>query len=425
MATTTDVDLMSRSLRDADPEVADLVSGELQRQRGQIELIASENFASRAVLDAASSVLTNKYAEGYPGRRYYGGCEVVDEVENLAIERAKQLFGADHANVQPHAGSQANLAAFMALGGPGAKILAMSLAMGGHLTHGHGVNFSGQLFDFAHYGVDRDTQLIDFDELRRLALEHRPAIIVAGGSAYARTIDAAAFREIADEVGAKLLVDMAHFSGLVAAGVHPDVVEHADVVTTTTHKTLRGPRSGLILSRAEHAQAIDKAVFPGMQGGPLCHIVAAKAVCFGQAMTESFRSYTHAVVDNTRVLGEELVAGGWSLVSGGTDTHLVLADLTGIGWTGKDAELQLEQVGVTANRNSIPYDERSPMVTSGLRAGMAAMTTRGFDEDAARETGRIMVDALADDADTGALAARSADLVARFPLYADMEEGYS
>ena len=425
MSTTTSTDLMGRTIREGDPQLADLMQRELHRQRDQIELIASENFTSRAVLEAAGSVLTNKYAEGYPGRRYYGGCEVVDEVEQLAIDRAKALFGAEHANVQPHAGSQANFAAYMALLQPGDTILAMSLAHGGHLTHGHGVNFSGKLFNFVHYGVDRESHLVDFDEVARLAREHRPKLIVAGGSAYPRVVEAARFRAIADEVGALLMVDMAHFAGLVAAGVHPDVVEHCDVVTTTTHKTLRGPRSGLILSRAEHAQAIDKAVFPGMQGGPLCHVVAAKAACFAEAMTPEYRAYARQVVANTKALGQELVAGGWQLVSGGTDTHLVLADLRGIEWTGKDAEDRLDEVRITVNRNSVPFDDQPPMVTSGVRAGMAAMTTRGFDEEAARETGRIMVASLADGADTRALADRAGALLERFPLYPQLEEGHA
>jgi glycine hydroxymethyltransferase len=425
MSTTASTDLLARTLRESDPKLADLVKDELHRQRDQIELIASENFTSRAVLEAAGSVLTNKYAEGYPGKRYYGGCEIVDEVEQLAIDRAKQLFGAEHANVQPHAGSQANFAAYMALLQPGDTILAMSLAHGGHLTHGHNVNFSGKLFNFVHYGVDRHSHLIDFDEVLRLAKEHRPKLIVAGGSAYPRVIDAARFRKVADEVGAKLMIDMAHFAGLVAAGVHPDVVEHSDVVTTTTHKTLRGPRSGLILCRAEHAQAVDKAVFPGMQGGPLCHIVAGKAACFAQAMTPEYRAYAHQVVANTKAMGKELASGGWKLVSGGTDTHLVLADLRPISWTGKDAEDRLDAVGITVNRNSVPFDDQPPMVTSGVRAGMAAMTSRGMDEDSAREIGRIMVAALASDADTGALAARSTALLSQFPLYPELEEGYA
>jgi glycine hydroxymethyltransferase len=425
MPMTAEADQLTRTLRESDPQLADLVRGELHRQRDQIELIASENFTSRAVLEAAGSVLTNKYAEGYPGRRYYGGCEVVDEVEQLAIDRAKSLFGAEHANVQPHAGSQANFAAYMALLQPGDTILAMSLAHGGHLTHGHNVNFSGKLFNFVHYGVDRDSHLIDFDEVLRLAKEHRPKLIVAGGSAYPRIIDAARFRQVADEVGALLMIDMAHFAGLVAAGVHPDVVEHADVVTSTTHKTLRGPRSGLILSKAAHAQAIDKAVFPGMQGGPLCHIVAAKAACFAQAATAEYRAYAHQVVANTKAMGRELADGGWKLVSGGTDTHLVLADLRGVSWTGKDAEDRLDAVRITVNRNSVPFDDQPPMVTSGVRAGMAAMTSRGFDEEAARETGRIMVEALGADADTAALAERATSLLGRFPLYPDLDEGHA
>ena len=424
MATSTSTDLMGRTLRDGDPQLADLVRAELGRQRDQIELIASENFTSRAVLEAVGSVLTNKYAEGYPGRRYYGGCEVVDQVEQLAIDRAKELFGAEHANVQPHAGSQANFAAYMALLQPGDTILAMSLAHGGHLTHGHGVNFSGKLFNFVHYGVDRQSHLIDFDEVLRLAKEHRPKLIVAGGSAYPRVIDAARFRKVADEVGAMLMVDMAHFAGLVAAGVHPDVVEHCDVVTTTMHKTLRGPRSGLILCRAEHAQAVDRAVFPGMQGGPLCHVVAGKAACFAEAMTPEYRAYAHQVVANTKALGKELATGGWKLVSGGTDTHLVLADLRPISWTGKDAEDRLDEVHITVNRNAVPFDDQPPMVTSGVRVGMAAMTTRGFDEDASREIGAIMVGSLAEGADLTELAQRSRALLGRFPLYPQFEEGH-
>ncbi|MCW2955454.1 MAG: Glycine hydroxymethyltransferase [Thermoleophilia bacterium] len=426
MATTASSDLLARTLRESDSALADLLRSELHRQRDQIELIASENFVSRAVLEAAGSVATNKYAEGYPGRRYYGGCEVVDQVEQLAIDRAKELFGAEHANVQPHAGSQANFAAYMALVEPGDTILAMSLDHGGHLTHGHSVNFSGKLFNFVHYGVERDSHLIDFDAVLRLAKEHRPKLIVAGGSAYPRQIDAARFRAIADEVGALLMVDMAHFAGLVAAGVHPDVVEHCDVVTSTTHKTLRGPRSGLILSKERHAKAIDRAVFPGMQGGPLCHIVAAKAVCFAQAMTDGYRAYARQTVVNTKAMGRELEAGGWNLVSGGTDTHLVLADLRGVEWTGRDAEDRLAEVNVTVNRNSVPFDTQKPMITSGVRAGMAAMTTRGFTEEAARETGRIMVESLRAEGDeVEQLAQRASALLQDYPLYPELEEGYA
>lgn len=422
MASSVTGGLMMSSLDDGDPQLAELLRDELQRQRGQIELIASENFTSRSVLEAVGSVLTNKYAEGYPSRRYYGGCEVVDEVEQLAIDRAKELFGAEHANVQPHAGSQANFAAYMALVEPGDTILAMSLAHGGHLTHGHGVNFSGKLFNFVHYGVDRDSQLIDFDDVLALAKEFRPKLIVAGGSAYPRIIDAARFRAIADEVGAMLMVDMAHFAGLVAAGIHPDVVEHCDVVTSTTHKTLRGPRAGLILSREEHAQAIDKAVFPGMQGGPLCHVIAGKAACFAQAMTTEYRTWARQVVTNTKAMGKELASGGWKLVSGGTDTHLVLADLRGIDWTGKDAEDRLEKVKITVNRNAVPFDDRPPMITSGVRAGMAAMTSRGFDEAAAKEVGQIMVSALrADPGMLDDLEQQSSAILERFPLYPGLE----
>ena len=425
MASTDATFLTSRTLAQGDPALAELVRSELLRQRDQIELIASENFTSRAVLEAVGSVLINKYAEGYPGKRYYGGCEIVDQVEQLAIDRAKELFGAEHANVQPHAGSQANFAAYMALLQPGDTILAMSLAHGGHLTHGHNVNFSGKLFDFVHYGVDRDTHRIDFDDVLRLAKEHRPKLIVAGGSAYPREIDAARFRAIADEVGALLMVDMAHFAGLVAARVHPDVVQHCDVVTSTTHKTLRGPRSGLILCKEQHAKAVDRAVFPGMQGGPLCHVVAGKAACFAEAMTPEYRAYAQQVVTNTQVVGDALVEGGWELVSGGTDTHLVLADLRSIDWTGRDAEHRLDDVGITVNRNAVPFDTQSPMVTSGVRVGMAAMTTRGFDDAASLETARIMVAALQPDADTVALAERSRALLAGFPLYPDLEEGHA
>ena len=425
MAATASTDLIARTLREGDPLLADLVREELLRQRDQIELIASENFTSRAVLEAVGSVLTNKYAEGYPGKRYYGGCEVVDQVEQLAIDRAKELFGAEHANVQPHAGSQANFAAYMALIDPGDTVLAMNLSHGGHLTHGHSVNFSGKLWNFVHYGVEEHSHLIDFDQVQRLAEEHRPKLIVAGGSAYPREIDAARFRAIADSVGAKLMIDMAHFAGLVAAGVHPDVVPYCDVVTTTTHKTLRGPRSGLILSKEEHAKAVDRAVFPGMQGGPLCHVIAGKAACFAEAMTDQYRAYARQVVTNTKVMGAELEAGGWNLVTGGTDTHLVLGDLRGIEWTGKAAEDRLDEVGITVNRNSVPFDTQSPMITSGVRVGMAAMTTRGFDEEAARETGRIMVGALQADADIDVLRARSATLLEGFPLYPALVEGHA
>jgi glycine hydroxymethyltransferase len=416
-ATATEHDLLDLPLAEADPEVARIVAAELARQRDQIELIASENFTSRAALEATGSTLTNKYAEGYPGRRYYGGCEVVDQAEQLAIDRAKSLFGAEHANVQPHSGSQANMAAYFAVLEPGDKVLAMSLSHGGHLTHGHGVNFSGSLYDFAHYGVTRETGRIDMDEVLAKAKEHRPKLIVAGASAYPRQIDFAAFRAVADEVGAKLMVDMAHFAGLVAAGVHPSPVPHADIVTSTTHKTLRGPRSGLILCREELAKDVDRKIFPGLQGGPLCHVIAAKAVCFGQAATPAFQAHAGRVVANAKALGEELTAGGWQLVSGGTDTHLLLADLRPIGWTGKAAEERLDEVHVTVNRNGVPFDDQPPTIAGGVRVGTPAVTTRGIDEDDIRETGRIMVGALADDADIESLAARARTLLERRPLY--------
>jgi glycine hydroxymethyltransferase len=423
VASTTE--LLNRPLEDADPELAGLIRGELTRQRDQIELIASENFTSRAVLEAAGSVLTNKYAEGYPRRRYYGGCERVDEVEQLAIDRAKALFGAEHANVQPHSGSQANMAAYFALLQPGDTVLAMKLTHGGHLTHGLSVNFSGRLYNFVQYGVVRDTGYIDMDEVRKLAHENRPKLILAGASAYPREIDFAAFRAIADEVGALFMVDMAHFAGLVAAGIHSNPVEYADVVTTTTHKTLRGPRAGLVLCREEHGTAVDRALFPGMQGGPLCHVVAAKAVCFAQASTDEFRTYSQQTVTNAKALGEELAAGGWDLVSGGTDTHLVLADLRPIDWTGKDAEDKLDEVRITVNRNGVPFDTQPPTIASGVRAGTPAMTTRGFDEADIRETGRVMVEALREGADIPALAARSQALLERHPLYPELEKGYA
>lgn len=416
--------MLTGHLADVDPDLARMIRGELERQQDQVELIASENFASRAVLEAAGSVLTNKYAEGYPGRRYYGGCEFVDEVEQLAIDRAITLFGADHANVQPHSGSQANMAAYFAVLEPGDTILSMKLAHGGHLTHGLKANFSGRLYNVVQYGVDRHSGYIDLDEMRALAREHRPKLIVAGASAYPRTLDSAALREIADDVGAILMVDMAHFAGLVAAGEHPNPVPHADIVTTTTHKTLRGPRAGLVLCRAGYAEAIDRAVFPGMQGGPLCHVIAAKAACLAQAATEEFRAYGRQIVVNARALADELVIGGWDLVSGGTDTHLVLADLRPIDWTGRDAEDRLAEVRITVNRNGVPFDDKPPTIASGVRAGTPAITTRGFDEADAREVGRIMVEALRPDADITALSERSLELTRKRPLYAELATGY-
>jgi glycine hydroxymethyltransferase len=366
------------TLRQADPTVARLIDAELQRQQHGLELIASENFASRAVIDAMGTPLTNKYAEGYPGRRYYGGCQVVDEVEQLAIDRLKQLFGAEHANVQPHSGAQANFAAFMALIRPGELLLGMSLPHGGHLSHGAAVNHSGTVWRAVHYGVDPATGRIDYDVVREQAKREQPRLIVAGGSAYARIIDFAAFRSIADEVGAFLLVDMAHFAGLVAGGVYPSPVPHAQVVTSTTHKTLRGPRAGLILCTLEHAKAVDKSVFPGTQGGPLEHVIAAKAVAFGEALTDDFKAYARQVVKNAQALADALMERGFAIVSGGTDSHLMLVDLRPKNLTGKVAEKLLGEAGITVNKNTIPDDPQSPFVTSGIRIGTPAVTTRGM-----------------------------------------------
>ncbi|HEX6985819.1 MAG TPA: serine hydroxymethyltransferase, partial [Planctomycetaceae bacterium] len=360
-----------------DPVLWASIQSERARQRDGLELIASENYTSAAVLEAAGTVLTNKYAEGYPGRRYYGGCEFVDEIESLARDRAKMLFGAQHANVQPHAGSQANMAVYVSVLRPGDTFLAMDLAHGGHLTHGMHLNFSGQLYRPVHYGVRREDERIDFDQVASLAREHKPKLIVAGASAYPREIDHARFAEIAREVGAKLMVDMAHYSGLVAAGLHNSPVPHADFVTTTTHKTLRGPRSGIILCREEYAKEIDKAVFPGLQGGPLCHIVAAKAVCFFEASQPAFKDYAAQVIANAKALAETLVAGGVRLATGGTDNHLMLCDVTPLGLTGKIAEHALDRAGITVNKNMIPYDPRKPLDPSGIRIGTAALTTRG------------------------------------------------
>ena len=408
--------LRTAGLDEIDPEIAALLGRELERQRGQIELIASENFTWPSVLEAVGSVPTNKYAEGYPGRRYYGGCEVVDEIEQLAIDRAKDLFGAEHANVQPHAGAQANMAAYFALLQPGDTILSLRLDHGGHLTHGLKVNFSGRLYTIAHYGVSRQTEMVDYDEVLALAKEHRPKLIVCGGSAYPRTVDTAEFRKIADEVDALLMCDMAHFSGLVAAGIHPNPVEHCDVVTSTTHKTLAGPRSGFVLCKQEHAQAIDRAVFPGMQGGPLVHAIAAKASCFKIAATDAFRSYQEQVRANADALSDELIANGLDVVTGGTDTHLLQLDLRKSDWTGKDAEERLHEVKLTVNRNTVPFDERPPTVASGVRIGTPAATMRGFDEEDFREVGRIIAGALGD-GDLCELCGRSEALCAKRPLY--------
>ena len=405
-------------VRQTDPEIADVLERELTRQRQHIELIASENFVSEAVLAAMGSHLTNKYAEGYPGKRYYGGCDCVDAAERIAIERACALFGAEHANVQPHAGAQANLAVYQALLNPGDTILGMSLAHGGHLTHGSPVNLSGRLYNIVSYGVDKETETIDYDEVRRLAVENKPKLIVAGASAYPRVIDFARFREIADECGAMLMVDMAHIAGLVAAGEHPSPVPYADVVTTTTHKTLRGPRGGMILCREKYAKAIDKAIFPGTQGGPLMHIIAAKAVCFKEAMRPEFAEYQHQIILNAKALAETLLARGIRLVSGGTDNHLMLINLSGTGVTGKALEEMLGRVRITANKNAVPFDTLKPTVTSGLRVGTPAVTTRGMKQAEMTEIGNIIADVV----DKGEEAlpdadARVAALCARFPLY--------
>ncbi|MGL6132775.1 MAG: serine hydroxymethyltransferase [Prochlorococcaceae cyanobacterium] len=412
---------INQSLAAGDPAIAELIGRELERQQTHLELIASENFASRAVMEAQGSVLTNKYAEGLPSKRYYGGCEHVDAIEELAIERAKELFGAAWANVQPHSGAQANFAVFLALLQPGDTILGMDLSHGGHLTHGSPVNVSGKWFKAVHYGVDPDTQQLNVNTVRQLALEHRPKLIVCGYSAYPRTIDFQAFRAIADEVGAYLLADMAHIAGLVAAGVHPSPVPVCDVVTTTTHKTLRGPRGGLILCRdAEFGKQFDKAVFPGSQGGPLEHVIAAKAVAFGEALQPSFKAYSQQVVANAQALAERIQERGIAVVSGGTDNHIVLLDLRSIGMTGKVADLLVSDVHITANKNTVPFDPQSPFVTSGLRLGTAACTTRGFDQAAFREVADVIADRLLHPDDAvieQRCRERVAALCERFPLY--------
>jgi glycine hydroxymethyltransferase len=411
-----------RFLGSADPEVAAACDAELARQRGTIELIASENFTSVAVLEAAGTVLTNKYAEGLPGKRYYGGCEKVDVVEEIARERAKTLFGAAHANVQPHAGAQANLAVYFAALTPGDTVLGMNLAHGGHLTHGSPVNFSGKWFNIVPYGLGADER-IDYDEVERLAKENRPKMIIAGASAYPRTIDFERFGAIAKEVGAILMVDMAHIAGLVATGAHPSPVPHADFVTSTSHKTLRGPRSGFVLCTEEQKVALDKAVFPGTQGGPLEHIIAAKAVAFGEAMRPEFKSYIDHVVTNARVMGETMVAAGLRLVSGGTDNHLMLVDLTPAEITGKDAEKLLESVGITVNKNAIPNDPQSPFVTSGIRVGSPAITTRGFDADDARLVGELIgrvIFGRDDERVLADVATKVRELVEAHPLYPEL-----
>jgi glycine hydroxymethyltransferase len=409
--------LRTAGLAELDPAIAELLGRELERQRGQIELIAAENFTWPSVLEAVGSVPTNKYAEGYPGKRYYGGCEVVDGIEQTAIDRAKELFGAEHANVQPHAGAQTNMAVYFAACEPGDTILSLELSHGGHLTHGLKVNFSGRLYTIVHYGVSRETNVVDYDEVLALAKQHRPKLVICGGSAYPRRVEADRFREIADEVGALLLCDMAHFAGLVAAGLHPNPVPHCDFVTSTTHKTLAGPRAGFVLCKEEHSTAIDRAVFPGMQGGPLVHTIAAKATCFRIAATEAFREYQSQVRTNADTLAATLQEGGLDVLTGGTDTHLLQVDLRSTEWSGKEAEERLAEVKLTVNRNTVPFDERPPTVASGIRIGTPAATMRGFDEDDFREIGRIICEALADGADLPALAARSETLCERRPLY--------
>ena len=411
---------MQRPLAEVDPEVFDAIQHEVDRQHSQIELIASENFTSQAVLEATGSVFTNKYAEGYPGKRYYGGCEFTDIVENLARDRARKLFGAEYANVQPHSGSQANQAAYAAVLSPGDTIMGLNLAHGGHLTHGHKLNFSGKTYHVVPYGVRRDDERIDYDELERLAEEHKPKMIIAGASAYPRTLDFARFRKVADAVGAIFLVDMAHIAGLVAAGVHPNPCQYADIVTSTTHKTLRGPRAGIILAKEKFGAAIDKTVFPGVQGGPLVHVVAAKAVCFLEAMQPEFVEYQKQVVANARALAQSLMDQGFRIVSGGTDTHVMLLDVFSKGLRGKEAEKALDVARITVNKNAIPFDTNPPMNPSGIRLGSPAVTTRGFREPEMVEVGELIADVLHHISDAGVIAAvrqRVDALTSRFPLY--------
>lgn len=411
------------NLRKSDPKVLEAMNLELNRQRDKIELIASENFVSRSVLEAVGSVLTNKYAEGYPGNRFYGGCEYVDIVEDIARDRAKELFGAEHVNVQPHSGAQANLAVYLAAIKPGDTVLGMNLSHGGHLTHGNPANASGILYNFVAYGVSEGTSRIDYDEVRKAAFKHKPRLIVAGASAYPRTIDFAAFAEIANDVGALFMVDMAHIAGLVATGLHPNPVPHAHFVTTTTHKTLRGPRGGMILTRKAWAKEIDKAVFPGTQGGPLMHVIAGKAVALGEALQPNFKEYAQKVVNNAKTLAETLLAEGFDIVSGGTDNHLLLVDLRNLNLTGKKAQHLLDEVGVTCNKNTIPFDPASPFITSGIRLGTPAVTTRGMDEQAMKEIAGIISLTLKNPEDAAAhekARVKVRELNARFPLYPDL-----
>lgn len=414
---------MSRSLTEADPEIAQAIAHEAERQHDGLELIASENFVSQAVLQAAGSVFTNKYAEGYPGKRYYGGCEFADLVENLARDRAKQLFGAEHANVQPHSGSQANMAAYMSILKPGDSILGLNLAHGGHLTHGHPLNFSGKMYKIIPYGVRKDTETIDYDELEQIAEKERPTLIVGGGSAYSRIIDFARMRQIADKVGARYMVDMAHFAGLVAGGAHPSPVPHCHIVTTTTHKTLRGPRAGMVLCQQEFAASVDKTVFPGIQGGPLVHVVAAKAVCFREALQPEFKDYASQVVSNARTLAKKMMDEGFRVISGGTDTHLFLMDVFAKGMLGSEAENALGQAGITVNKNAIPFDANPPLKPSGIRIGTPALTTRGMKEKEMVQVGSFIADALnhyKDATALGRIRRQVRELADAFPLYPEL-----
>jgi glycine hydroxymethyltransferase len=414
---------MSRPLSESDPEIAQAIANEANRQHEGLELIASENFVSMAVLEAAGSVFTNKYAEGYPGKRYYGGCEFADVVENLARERAKQIFVADHVNVQPHSGSQANMTAYMALLQPGDAVMGLNLAHGGHLTHGHPLNFSGKMYKIIPYGVRRDSETIDYDEMEQIAVRERPKMIIGGGSAYARVIDFARMRQIADKVGAKLMVDMAHIAGLVAGGAHPSPVPHSDIVTTTTHKTLRGPRAGMVLCRQELAAAVDKIAFPGIQGGPLVHIIAAKAVCFHEALQPAFKDYAQQVVANAKALARKIMDEGFRVITGGTDTHLMLIDVFAQGILGSEAENALGQAGITVNKNAIPFDSNPPLKPSGIRIGTPALTTRGMKEKEMVQTGAWIVEALKNYKDAQALGRirkQVLELAEAFPLYPEL-----
>ena len=414
---------MSRPLSESDPQIAQAIANEANRQHEGLELIASENFVSMAVLEAAGSVFTNKYAEGYPGKRYYGGCEFADVVENLARERAKHIFGADHVNVQPHSGSQANMTAYMALLQPGDAVMGLNLAHGGHLTHGHPLNFSGKMYKIIPYGVRKDTETIDYDEMEQIAVRERPKMIIGGASAYARVIDFARMRQIADKVGAKLMVDMAHIAGLVAGGAHPSPVPHSDIVTTTTHKTLRGPRAGMVLCRQELAAAVDKIAFPGIQGGPLVHIIAAKAVCFREALQPAFKDYAHQVVANARALARKIMDEGFRVITGGTDTHLMLIDVFAQGILGSEAENALGQAGITVNKNAIPFDSNPPLKPSGIRIGTPALTTRGMKETEMAQTGAWIVEALRNHKDAQTLARirkQVLELAEAFPLYPEL-----